>query len=129
MQQITIANGYYTDAGGFVTREPKQIPATNSALIAIALDAKQPAVQEGMRRTHRQLVVLVVGKVNVDMKDAQLRIHELMDDIERAVDQKQGLFPAGTQFPVFAEAKPIPPAEGMTWIGAEVRFTTHVPKR
>lgn len=129
LQAITVANGYHTDAGGFVTREPHTIPDSQGAVIAIAIESKQPASEPGLRRTHRLVTALVFAKVATDQDNYQLRLHELMDDIERALDQKHAQFAAGTQYPVFAEAKPIPPAEGMTWIGAEVRFTAHMPKR
>jgi len=131
LQAITTAGGYHTDAGQHVTREPHAIPDDDQgALIALALELKQPATDPALRRTHRFVTALLVAKVDYsDPETAQLRLHELIDDVERALDQRQAVFPAGVQYPVFVEAKPIQPAEGVTWIGAEVRVAAHVPKR
>lgn len=129
LAQIRTANGYYSDAGAFVTREPTQIPDDQGALIAIALDGLSQATDGAVRSTHRLATVLVVGKVATGRHDAQLRLHELLADIEQCFAGRQSAFPAGMQFPVFVDAKPVPPTEGMAWIGVQSRYSTHVPKR
>lgn len=135
LQRIQVANGYHTDAGGFVTLEPHQVQDDPSAadyhaeLIGLVLDSKVRATDAAVVRTHRLATAVVLAKVVTTADNAQQRLHLLIDDIEQAFENRQAEFPKGYQFPVFVEAKPIPPAEGMTWIGAEVRFTSHVPKR
>lgn len=130
LQTISVANGYHTDAGATVTREPHQIPATAGVAVAVVLEGKGPATDPAMRRTHRLATVIIAAKVDSDdNNDAQERLHELMDDIEQAFECKQTQFPSSYQYPAFVDAKPIPPAEGMTWIGAQVRYSLHIPKR
>lgn len=129
LAQITVAGGYHTDAGAYVTREPHQIPESQGALVAIVLDGLSRATDTALLRTHRQASVLVVGKVSTDQDNAQQRLHQLIADIEQCFEQRHPAFAVGLQFPVFVEAKPIPPAEGMKWIGAQVRFSSHIPRR
>ena len=123
---IQRSGGYFTDAGIFVTREPSQIPESQGALIALALDGLGNSVPTAPPRTHRQATVLVVGKVSTDGDNAQLALHELIADIERAMGGQQRQFGAGRAFPSFVSATPIPPDKGLNWIGVEVRYTTHV---
>ena len=129
LQSILVANGYFTDAGSYVTREPTQIPETQAALIAVALEGLARAADPAMRTVGRLATVVVVGKVPIDQEDAQIRLHELIDDIERCLRDQLSSFPAGTQWPQFIDAKVIPPAEGMSWIGAELRYSGHVSMR
>lgn len=129
LQSVTVANGYHTNAGQYVTREPSQIPATQPALLAVAVESVQRATDPAAVRTHNLVTVIVLGKVATGMDDAQLRLHQLMADIEAAFYDRRDVFPVGIQYPRFIEARVILPVEGMKWIGAEARFTTHVPKR
>lgn len=123
---IRVANGYFTDAGLYVTREPSQIPAAQGALIALALGGLARATDPSLTRTHRLATVLLVGKVGTGSNNEQLRLHHLLADVERALSGQQARFGAGRAFPSFVGATPIPPAKGMDWIGAEIRYSTHV---
>lgn len=129
LQAITQANGYYTDAGEHTTLEPSQVPESQGLVLAIALDTKAAASDDAVSRTHRRVEFVVIGKVATDLDDGQERLHELLADIEQAFDRKQATFPKGYQYPVFVDAKPIPPADGMKWMGAMARYYSHVPKR
>lgn len=129
LQRITVADGFHTDAGLYVTREPHQIPAHQPALVAAVLEELGRPNDPGLSRTHRLATVLLVGKVPTGLDDAQLQLHLLMEDIDRAFDGQQARFPAGLQFPQFVSSRPIPPAEGLAWIGAEVRYSSHVPRQ
>jgi hypothetical protein len=129
LQSVQVANGYHTDAGRFVTLEPRQIPESQSALIALAMDSRDRATDNAVSRTHRQVTVMVVAKVAADRSNAQESLHALIDDIEQAFELRHAEFPKGYQYPVFMDAKPVTPAEGMEWVGAQVRFTAVVPKR
>lgn len=128
LARITHANGFFTDAGAYVTREPHQIPESQGALVAVVLEALGAAADPALTRTHRLATVLMVAKVATDQDDAQIQLHRLIDDVERAFARRQQDFPVGLQFPLFVDAKPLPPEEGMAWVGAEIRFTSHVPK-
>lgn len=126
MQRIHVENGFYTDAGANVTREPHQIYETEAdELIAVVMDTLGSG-DPALRGIGNGVGVLVVAKVKTSLATAQLRLHQLIDDIQRAVDGQQKRFPAGTHYPRFIEARLIPPAEGMEWIGAEVRFSAQV---
>lgn len=129
LQLIQVANGYHTDAGNHVTLEPHQVPDSQGALIALVVESKDAATAAAVSRTHRQVTAIAIIKVAVDMDAAQEKIHQIMDDVEQAFDGKQATFPKGYTYPAFVDAKPITPAEGMAWVGAQVRFTSHVPKR
>lgn len=126
MQRIRVADGFNTDAGAFVTREPHQIQQNEAdELIAVVMDGLgQP--DPALARLGTQVGVVVIAKVKTSLDMAQLRLHQLVDDILRAMDSQQGNFPGGTHYPRFVEARLIPPAEGMEWIGAEVRFSAQV---
>lgn len=126
LEEIQIANGFFTDAGLYVTLEPSQIPEAQGALIALALDSLSPSVPPAPPRTHRQATVLLVGKVGTGVDNAQLSLHRLIADIERALTGQQRRFGAGRAFPTFVSATPIPPDKGINWIGVELRYTTHV---
>lgn len=129
LQSIQVANGYHTDAGNYVTLEPHQVPESQGALIALVIESKDAATAQAVRQTHRQVTAIAVIKVATDVDAAQERIHELMDDVEQAFERRHAVFPNGYTYPAFVDAKPITPAEGMAWVGAQVRFTSHVPKR
>lgn len=129
LQRIKVADGYYTDAGLHVTLEPHQIPQSDGMAIAPAIETLAIASDAAVARSKRLATVVVICKLGSVRSDAQERLHELMDDIQHAFAQRQPDFPAGYQFPVFVDATPIAPADGMSWTGALVRFTSHIPIR
>jgi hypothetical protein len=126
LQVISVAAGYNTNAGTYVTLEPSQIPDTQPALIAVALELVTRPEDPAFRQIGRLVHVLVVGKVPVSQTNAQMTLHQLMDDIERALTDRRDAFPDFTSFPRFVESRVIPPHEGITWIGAEMRYAAHV---
>lgn len=130
LAQIAVAGGYFTDAGDHVTREPQQIPQdSQEAVIAVVLENVRRAEAPGLKRVGRLANVLVVGKLAVTQTDAQQRLHELAEDIERSLDGQQAQFGAGAHFPVWQSTDFIPPAQGIPWIGVEIRYAAHVVTR
>lgn len=131
LESINIAADYYTDAGNNVTLEPSQIPQGVDPVITVVLDGLQRSEDPAMRGMTRAYLatVLVGARVPTTQTDAQQVLHQLLDDIHRALFDRRDVFPAGTQYPRFVEAQVIPPAEGMNWIGAELRWTAHVRPR
>jgi hypothetical protein len=129
LQRVRVANGFYTDAGAFVTREPAQISEEQGALLTLVIESVQRAEEPATARTHNLVTVVVIGKVATGVDDGQLRLHELIADVEAALHNRLDVFQPGIQYPRFVEARVIPPVEGMRWIGCEARFTAHVPKR
>jgi hypothetical protein len=130
LSQVRTANGYNTDAGEHVTDEPETlVPESQASVIGVAMTEIQPASDDRMKRTHKRVLFSVVAKVAVDRKHAQAFLHELLEDLERSFAGKQSAFPTGVSFPVFEGATPIPPPADKAWIGAHVRFSSHVLRR
>jgi hypothetical protein len=125
LKRIKVADGFHTDVGNYVTREPHQIPDAAGAVVAVAMGEIQPAADPRLARTHKLVNVLVIAKVGT-AGDPQLHLHYLIDDIEQAFKDQQQAFGKGRSFPQFVSATPIPPKEGIAWIGAQVRYTSHV---
>lgn len=126
LQAITVANGFHTDAGTAVTREPAQVPDDQGMVLAVVLESMRRPEDPAIRAVGYTVNVAVLAKVGTGMNDAQQRLHELIDDITRAMTDRRDQFQVGAQYPRFLEARVIPPAEGMKWIGADVRFSAHV---
>lgn len=126
LQEVTVVNGYHTDAGNYVTLEPGQIPDTETALIGLVLDAVTRPEDPAARSLANLATIVVIGKVKATQTNAQLMLHKLIEDIQKAVAEKYSKFKVGTTQPRFVEARIISPAEGMNWVGAEVRYSTHV---
>ncbi len=126
LQRITTANGFHTNAGLAVTREPSRVPDSGAAVIAVALGRLDPPDQPGLARTHRKASVLIVAKVAVDDPDDQARLHDLLADITRALDGQAASFGAGRSSPSFVSATPIPPEAGVKWLGLSVIYSAHV---
>lgn len=126
LQRITVANGFRTDAGLAVTREPSRVPDAGDAVVAIALGRLDPPDQPGLVRTHRRVSVLIVAKVAVDDPDDQARLHDLLADITQALDGQASSFGAGRSAPVFVSATPIPPENGVKWLGLSIVYSAHV---
>lgn len=126
LEQIQVANGFHTDAGAHVSLEPSQIPEDQGALIAVVLEGLLKAAEPAVARTHRLATVVLVAKVSTAANNAQLRLHQLVHDIETAMKGQQKAFGAGRASPTFVSALALAPDPGVKWIGAEVRYTTHV---
>lgn len=129
LQRISVANGFYTEAGATVTLEPGQVSPDADLTLAVVLDALSVSESDAGKynQAFYQAGVLVFAKVGVQQTDAQIRLHELIADVRKAFMYQQATFPSGIQFPRFISATPIPPAEGILWVGWEIRFTAQVP--
>ncbi len=128
---ITVSNGYYTNAGLVVTREPAQIELDDPERIVVLLDSMRQPEDPAMRKIGLQLVVAIVGQVKKDLTNPQLRMHQLATDIHRAMGDhalRVAHFAPGNEWPVpqFIESSVVPAAEGMNWIGAAARYTATV---
>lgn len=126
LQRITTANGFRTDAGHAVTREPARVPESESAVIGLALGRLEPPDNPGLARTHRKASVAIVGKIAVDDTEQQAPLHDLLDDITKAIDAQPGRFGAGRSQPIFVSATPIEPEAGVKWLGVTVIYSAHV---
>ena len=125
---ITVANGYNTNAGLVVTREPAQIELQDPERIVVLLDAMRAPEDPAMRKIGLQLVIAVVGQVKTGIDDTQLRMHKVAADIHRAMSDtalRVAHFAPGNEWPVpqFIESSVVPPSEGMKWVGAAARYS------
>ena len=129
LQQITLANGYHFDAADSVTREPHQVPDDAGMVLSVVLERIETANDDNVRNTHRLAGALIVAKIDTGMDDAQLRLHELIADINQAlsVGDRSNIarFDRDIQFPKFVSTAPIYPPQGLKWIGAEIRYASH----
>lgn len=128
LARISTANGFHTDAGAAVTLEPAQVPATAGVVLAVALDAITQSDQAAFRagQTGFAVTVVIVAKVDTALDDAQIRLHEIIEDVQAALGDARKDFGAQIRFPVFTEARPIVPEAGLNWIGAEIRYQSHI---
>lgn len=127
LQVITVAGGYHTDAGLHVTDEPAQVSQDAPMAVGVAFIGKEPPTGQGVQRTHRLANFAIVAKVSTSLETAQITLHQLVDDIETAMEGQQKRYPSGIQFPQYVKTEVIPPVEGAGWVGARVFVQSHVP--
>lgn len=127
LQSIAVDDGYYTDAGANVAREREQVrDDIGEPWIAVSLDRLARAEDQAVSRVGLSASIRIAARVPVTLADAEQRLHELIDDVRRAMEHRQSTFGAGLQFPRFVEATLLPPAEGIAWVGADLIYTAHV---
>lgn len=131
LTRIRKANGFHTDAGLVATTEPEQRQDTSDDdrpdfTLDVLLDKMQAPTDAALRGRGRLCVVAIVVKVPVGLADGEVRLHEVLEDIELALQDQRSRFPAGTDFPRFLSADSITPAKGVSWTGSVVRYTSHV---
>jgi len=123
LSDIQVANGYNTDAGLNVTKEPAQVPSeANGPVLAVVMDTLQPGSPAGGTTTRNQVIV-IFAKIAGNDEIAQLNLHALIDDVEQAMAKKAVPYPPQTTRPKFLSAQNIAAADGLDWVGAEIRYT------
>lgn len=129
--RIKRVDGYQTDAGEAVTREPAPVAAEVESEFIAAIWAKQErAADAALVRTHRLTTVQVIAKVNASLVDAQARLDAITSDIEAAMADQQFRYPVGIQFPQYQSAEPLVPQQPtIGWIGVSIAYTSHIPIR
>lgn len=87
LQQITIANGYHTDAGTNVTRgRPDALAIEELVLPAISLSTQSSRGNVAKPSTVRKdRTIQVVGLVDASATDYEPQLDELDEDINRAL--------------------------------------------
>jgi hypothetical protein len=129
LSAIRTANGYNTDAGDNVSTESVQIPAGSSATINVRLEVIQKATNPAVVRTHRLTIWRVAILVPTSLDNVEDVLDLAIDDVERAMKDKQATYPPGVSCPEFLDTTPTAPEDGKKWIGAVIRYQTHVPIR
>lgn len=131
LARIRRADGYWTDAGVYASIEPESRKDTNDDdrpdyTLDVVLEGTQRPSDPAISQRGRTCTIAVIARVPVGLSDAELRLHELLEDIEQAMADQQNRFPAGTDFPRFAGSEAIAPVQGVAWAGAVVRYTSNV---
>ncbi|MCH6484244.1 hypothetical protein MMG85_11815 [Pseudoxanthomonas sp. LH2527] len=131
LQRIRVADGYLTDAGLTVTREPAPvIGEAEAAFIAVVWDKQDRAVDPARSNTSRLTTVQVLAKVPATLANAQAKLDALTTDIEEAMADQAFRYPVGFQFPQYQSAQPLAPQQvGQAWIGVAITYTSHIPIR
>lgn len=126
LQRIRRADGYFTDAGAAVSREPKPATTRDPIVINVRWDGKRRPEADAMRRAGGFFNgITIEARVEAGRDDAQYTLHCLIDDIERSLEGQQSAFSSTGTFPQFESMQIIPAADGLPWVGADMLFTTH----
>lgn len=126
LQRIRIVDGFCTDVGAVVTLEPGQLdPECVQDGLAIFIERQERATDAAVARTHRLTTVGVI--VKCVGADAEAALDVVVDDIERALIGRQPTWPAGFGQPVYQSMEPLRAPAGAGWVGALLRYATHIP--
>jgi hypothetical protein len=129
LARITVAGGYHTDAGNTVTGEPGQIAADALAGVGVMVEAQTHATDPAAIKTHRLTTVAVIVKVPAAQGNAQARLDLVLDDVEAAMADQQFRYPHRITFPQYQSMQPVIAEPGQGWVGAVLRYTSHIPIR
>lgn len=125
---ISITNGYNTDAGTRVTREPAPVVGDEAGeFIAVVWGKQTTATDRNLARTHRYTVVQIVAKVPARLDEAQAKLDAITDDIEKAM--RGYITTPGFLQPQYESAEPIVAKPGDAWIGVMLTYGSHIPVR
>jgi len=125
--RIIATPDFNTDAGQWVTTEPKQVDDEAPGVLAVVFERQSRPTDPAIRRTHRNTTIAVILKLPHDQDEAQATLDLAIADVELAMENRQNKFPVGTSFPEYIEMLPIPAEKGMGWIGALLRYESNVP--
>ncbi|WP_313644469.1 hypothetical protein [Stenotrophomonas sp.] len=128
LQRINGAPAYRTTVGSVATLEPGQLdPERVEDGLAVYVEKQERATDPAVMRTHRLTTVAVVVKRKGGAA-AEAALDAVIDDIERAVEDRQQTWPVGFSKPEYQSMEPLRAPAGADWIGALLRYTTHIPK-
>lgn len=132
LQQISIENGYLTDAGAGWTLEPTPGDQDTQAVLTALIEKQQRPESPSKVSTHRLTTVSVIAKVPADTEDYQQVLDDLVTDIEAALDTREVArnFPDGIQVPVYVGMEPLMPEKASAgWVGVLLTYQSHIPKK
>lgn len=119
---------YLTSVGEVVTLEPGQLDPTRvEDGLAVYIERQERATDPALVRTHRLTTAAIVVKRQGGIA-AEGALDAVLDDIERAMDGRQQTWPQGYGAPSYQSMEPLRAPAGADWIGALVRYTSHIPK-
>lgn len=129
LRRIKREDGYQTDVGLYVTTEPTQVQDDAAAVVAVLIEGQVRATDPAVVRTHRLTTLAVVVKAQADdTRQAMALVDAMTDDVEAAMDERQPAYVPGIQNPQFASMEPLVPEPGSRWVGAVLRYSTHLPR-
>jgi hypothetical protein len=122
-------DGYRTDIGRVVTLEPGQLdPEEVDDGVAVYIERQVRATDPALLRTHRLTTVAVLVKRKA-LLAAEAALDDVVDDIERVLLNRQQSWPKGFSAPAYLEMEPLRAPASADWIGALLRYTSHIPIR
>jgi len=127
LRQISVANGYRTDAGTTVTLEPKQVDEAAEGVLAVIFAKQQRPTDPSQVRISRLTTVAVLAKVPAQLDEAQMRLDDIVSDVEQAMAGQQFRYPKGYEVPQYVATEPAEPKAGMGWTGALLTYQSHIP--
>lgn len=130
LQAIRTGDGYFTDAGAAVTREPGPVTEDQRLVVGIRMKGLRRPEDPAARRPGGHLTgVLVEVRMAADREDAQFTLHCVVDDVDRATAGVQREINASASFPRLESVEFIESADGLPWVGADFLFTSHIKPR
>lgn len=128
LKRINGVAPYLTNVGGVVTLEPGQLDPTRvDDGLAVYIERQERATDPALVRSHRLTTAAIVVK-RQGGTEAEGALDEVLHDIERALDGRQPTWPPGYGQPVYQSMEPLRAPAGADWIGALIRYTSHIPK-
>jgi len=129
LEQITVANGFHTNAGEVVELELGQKLDGAPAFIAVIFNSSRPSEDPNRKRITADVFFTIVVKVPIGAETAQQTSHRMIDDVETAMAGKQTTYPMGISMPTWLRTDPLPDQEAMKWVGAYVRYQSSMPRK
>lgn len=119
LQQISVSNGYRTEAGDDVRLEPSQLGGAPSiTLYSAATTRPEDARSPG----EREFTLIVEAQVPVALDDAHALVVAIAEDIEQALET---YLPQPLALPLqFQESLYLDRPDGVAAMAAQVMFTT-----
>ena len=128
LQAIAIADGFNTDAGANTSLERIRIPDDGNATLGVRIAGQAKATEPAVKKTHRLTTFNVVALVPTDGAGAEDKLDQIVADVERAMANRQAVYPQGVSFPDYLSMTPATPPEGQKgWIGAVIAYQSHIP--
>lgn len=126
LARIRVAAGYYSDAGVDVRVEPHQARDTEAAFLVVSTGVMRRPTDPGNARTGRDMTIRISARLPAAMNEAELRLHEILEDIDRAMADQQSAYPDRCSFPQYVDSTPLAPADGLAWVGVDVTYQTTI---